>query len=245
MSSERPHLTIYNEISLDGKITGFVGDGARYYALGFRWLSDAILMGSVTAEAFGPNETPEEQLRELPAREPVAVPPGFEDLVYQPRPMLVVPDSGGRIRSWTHARAQPWYGRILVLVSDQTPTEYLDHLDRRGIEYLTAGDDRVDLASALQALSQQHRVRSIRTDSGGALNGALLAAGLVDRIAVIIAPQLGTDPAAQTLVRLPASSSDPYALRLLESEVLDDGALRLVYAIDPGIPAASRPLLQT
>ena len=32
--SERPHLTVYNEISLDGKITGFDGDGVRYYARG-------------------------------------------------------------------------------------------------------------------------------------------------------------------------------------------------------------------
>ncbi len=157
--------------------------------------------------------------------------------------MLVVPDSAGRLRNWTHARAQPWYGRIIVLVSDQTPPEYLHHLDRRGIEHLSAGDERVDLAAALRRLSQAHGVRSIRTDSGGALNGALLAAGLVDRIAVIIAPQLGSDPEAQTLIRLPTSSADPYALRLLESEVLDDGALRLEYAISPGIPAASPQLL--
>ena len=56
-------MTVYNEISLDGKITGFDGDGVRYYTRGFRWPSDAILMGSVTAEAFGPNESPAEQQR--------------------------------------------------------------------------------------------------------------------------------------------------------------------------------------
>ena len=60
---------------------------------------------------------------------------------------------------------------------------------------------------------------------------------------MIIAPQLGSDPEAQTLIRLPTSSADPYALRLLESEVLDDGALRLEYAISPGIPTASPQLL--
>ena len=92
----------------------------------------------------------------------------------------------------------------------------------------------------MRRLSQAHGIRSIRTDSGGALNGALLAAGLVDRIAVIIAPQLGSDPEAQTLIRLPTSSAVPYALRLLESEVLDDGALRLEYALAPGIRAAHR-----
>ena len=227
--SERPHLTIYNEISLDGKITGFDGDGVRYYARGFRWHSDAILMGSTTATAFGPNESDDEQRRELPARELVGLPPGFEDLVYEPRPVLVVPDSGGRLRNWTHARSQPWYGRIVVLVSERTPTEYLDHLDRRGIEHLTAGEERVDLRRALLDLGRRYAVRSIRTDAGGALNGALLAAGLVDRVAVIIAPRIGSDPSAQTLIRLPTPVDDAYPLRLVESEVLEDGALWLVY----------------
>jgi 2,5-diamino-6-(ribosylamino)-4(3H)-pyrimidinone 5'-phosphate reductase len=231
MAAERPHLTIYNEVTLDGKITGFDGDGIRYYARGFRWRSDAILMGSVTAEAFGPNESPAEQRGELPPREPAGFPPGFAELVHEPRPALVVPDSGGRLRNWTHARAQPWYGRIIVLVGERTPRAYLEHLDRRGIEHLTAGHERVDLALALHRLGRRHGVRSIRTDSGGALNGALLAAGLVDRIAVIIAPRLGSDPGAQTLIQLPGSLPEAPALRLVESEVLDDGALWLVYDV--------------
>jgi len=233
MANERPHLTVYNEISLDGKITGFDGDGIRYYARGFRWRSDAILMGSITARAFGSNESPDEQRADLPPLEPAGLPPGFTDLVQEPRPLLVVPDSGGRLRNWTHARAQPWYGRIIVLVGERTPTEYLEHLDRRGIEHLTAGDERVDLSLALRVLCREHDVRSIRTDSGGALNGALLVAGLVDRIAVIIAPRIGSDPEAQTLIRLPGSVADAPALRLVESEVMDDGALWLVYATAP------------
>lgn len=229
MTTGRPHLTVYNEISLDGKITGLDGDGVRYYRRGFRWHSDAILMGSVTAEAFGPNETLAEQQRELPPLPTAELPPGFAELVYAPRPVLVVPDSRGRLRNWRHARAQPWYGRIVVLVSDQTPADYLDHLGRRGIEHLRAGADRVDLPLALDLMADSYGVRSIRTDSGGALNGALLAAGLVDRIAVIVAPQIGSDPRAQTLIRLPRTAETSTALTLVESEVLDDGALWLVY----------------
>ena len=143
--SERPHLTIYNEISLDGKITGFDGDGVRYYARGFRWHSDAILMGSITARPSDRTSPPPSSARAAAPGSPAGLPPGFADLVYEPRPLLVVPDSGGRLRNWTHARSQPWYGRIVVLVSERTPTEYLDHLDRRGIEHLTAGEERVDL----------------------------------------------------------------------------------------------------
>jgi len=46
---------------------------------------------------------------------------------------------------------------------------------------------------------------------------------------VIIAPRIGSDPSAQTLIRLPTSVDDAYPLRLVESEVLEDGALWLVY----------------
>lgn len=244
-------MTIYNEISLDGKITGFAGDGARYYTRGFRWVSDAILMGSVTAEAFGPDESAAEQERELPPLEPVDLPPGFAELVHEPRPLLVVPDSRGRIHCWRHAQAQPWYAGILVLVSRATPAAYLSYLDRRGISHLTTGEDRVDLADALPRLRSELGIGSIRTDAGGALNGALLAAGLVDRVAVIVAPAIGADPAAQTLIRLPgplldgvAPQRDGVALQLVESEVLDDGALWLVYEVPRGIRPAPAALLQ-
>ena len=243
MAAGRPHVTVYNEISLDGKITGFDGDGVRYYARGLRWPSDAILMGSVTAEAFGPNESAAEQERELPPLEAVGLPPGFAELVHEPRPVLVVPDSRGRIRSWRHAQAQPWYDRIVVLVSRSTPDDYLSYLDRRGVAHLTAGEDRVDLAHALSLLASEHGVGSIRTDAGGALNGALLTARLVDRVAVVVAPAIGADPEAQTLFRLPGRLTAGAALRLVESEVLDDGALWLVYEVPTGIRPAPRALL--
>lgn len=227
-----PNVTIYNEISLDGKITGFNGDGIRYYRRGFRWRNDAILMGSVTAEAFGPQESPADQRRDLPALDPAPILPGFDELVSDPRPLLVVPDSRGRLRNWRHALAQPWYGQILVLVSESTPPEYLNHLDRRGIEHLLVGSDaHVDLPLALRELHQTYSVTSIRTDAGGALNGALLASGLVDRITVIIAPQIGRGPGAQGLIRLPFTAERPTVLTMIESELLADGALWLTYDV--------------
>lgn len=89
----------------------------------------------------------------------------------------------------------------------------------------------MDLRLALQLLAEHRGLATIRTDSGGALNGALLAAGLVDRITVIIAPRIGRDPDAQTLIRLPAALAAPCPLQLAESEVLDDGAVWLVYDV--------------
>ena len=50
-------------------------------------------MGSVTAQAFGPAEPADQRMRTVPAPERLPVVPDFEDLVYEPRPLLVVPDS--------------------------------------------------------------------------------------------------------------------------------------------------------
>jgi 2,5-diamino-6-(ribosylamino)-4(3H)-pyrimidinone 5'-phosphate reductase len=145
-------------------------------------------MGSVTAQAFGPAEPADQRMRELPAPEHLPVVPGFEDLVYEPRPLLVVPDSRGRVRNWVHALAQPWYRAIVVLTSQATPPDYLEYLNRRGIAHLSAGEDRIDLPAALELLQARYGVQSMRTDCGGRLNGSLLAAGLVDEVAVIINP---------------------------------------------------------
>lgn len=159
-TDDGPHVLVYNETTVDGRITGYAGyagDPGRYYRLGFRWPCDAILMGSVTAEAFGPAESAQEQASVLPPLAPAAIPPGFEELVREPRPLLVVPDSTGRVRCWRHAQAQPWYRGIVVLVCETTPAEYLAHLDHRGIEHLRVGGERVDLGLALRLLHERYR----------------------------------------------------------------------------------------
>jgi 2,5-diamino-6-(ribosylamino)-4(3H)-pyrimidinone 5'-phosphate reductase len=226
----RPHVTIYNEISLDGRIEGFDQDAGRYYRLGFRWRSEAILMGSVTAQAFGPAEPASQRILTVPAPERLPVVAGFEDLVYNPRPLLVVPDSRGRVRNWVHALAQPWYGAIVVLTSRATPAAYLDYLDRRGIAHLTTGEEQVELSAALELLQARYGVQSMRTDCGGRLNGALLAAGLVDEVAVIINPSLAANPKSQSFVTLPhAVAGVGLPLELREVDRLKDGAVWLRY----------------
>lgn len=228
----RPHVVVYNETSIDGRIVGFDLDAGRYYRRGFRWHSDAILMGSVTAQAFGPPEPVEEQALVLPTPPRLPVYSGFEGLVYEPRPLLVVPDSRGAVRNWIHTVAQPWYRSIVVLVSRSTPGDYVDYLGRRGIEHVVSGDERVDLADALATLAERHHVASVRTDSGGSLNGALLAAGLVDEIALILNPHVSGRPDGQSLVRLPHPMGDGgIALALVELERLADGCLWLLYTV--------------
>lgn len=105
-------------------------------------------------------------------------PAGFDDVVARQRPFLVVVDSRGTCTAWRHAQAQPWYGGHVCLVSTRTSPKHLECLGRRGVEAVIAGDDHVDLLTALTMLRERFGIEHVRTDGGGRLNGALLTAGV-------------------------------------------------------------------
>ncbi len=103
------------------------------------------------------------------------------------RRWFVVVDGRGRVR-WSHRGDDEV--RLLVLVSGQTPLPYLSYLRRENIPYLVAGDERVDLAAALVLLKARLGASCVISEAGGGLNGALLRAGLVDELHVILLPAL-------------------------------------------------------
>ena len=59
------------------------------------------------------------------------------------------------------------------------------------------GKARVDLSAAPRALAERYQVSAVRVDAGGALNGALLQAGLADEMSVVIAPYLAASAACR------------------------------------------------
>ncbi len=152
-----PRVTLYNEISLDGRIEGLQMDVGRFYRLSFRWHADAILVGSRTALSFGPPEPAAEQATELPAPTKEPLYPGFEGLVYQPRPIIIIPDSRGQVRNWQAIHAQPWYRDPVALISRATLQDYLAYLKRRHVAVITAGDDHVDLARCVGGAQRAFR----------------------------------------------------------------------------------------
>lgn len=223
-----PRVTIHNEISVDGRITGSSTDLHRYYLVGHRWHPDAILMGCDTViAAFQASEAVDEMQPER------LVPP--EDLDDSPRdslPLLAVPDSRGRIRSWPTLLKEPWR-QVVALCTEKTPASYLERLDELQVEYVIAGEDRVDLREALKALHERYEIDSILTDCGGALNGALFRDGLVTDVSVLVTPSLIGGPPTSTLVDCaqPLHAGEPVRLELNQLERFEDGAVWLRYDV--------------
>jgi len=219
----RPKVIIYNATSLDGRIDSFEADVGLYYRLAGTWGEDATLVGSGTM--FKPGRDREEGPEE--GYEPPERDPG------DTRPLLVVPDSLGRVRSWNSIRSWPYWRDVLVLVSRSTPREYLDYLDGKRVRHAAIGRDHVDLRAALALLAKRYGVRVVRVDSGGTLNGALLREGLVDEVSVLLHPTLvgGTGVRPLVVGPDPASPDEAVALRLTRMERQKGGIVWLRYKV--------------
>lgn len=180
-----PKVILHTAMSLDGRITNFPADLDLYYSLAARWNPDAILFGSETVLAAA---------RDNPALE---VPPEHDEMfrppagcTEDPRPLMVAADSRGAVRCWDALKRWPYFRGFVALCSAKTPREYLSYLAENGVESVIAGTDRVDLRSALGQLRAKYGVGTVRADSGGTLNSALLHTGLVTEVSVLIHPFL-------------------------------------------------------
>ena len=118
-----PKVIIYNSVSFDGRIRGFKVDKELYHDIASEWDVDAVLMDSntlLTGFDAGTGEFQEEGEHKVP-----------DVIETNDRPLLVVPDSRGKIRIWTEIIEMPFIRDVLVLCSRSTPQEYLDFLDKQ------------------------------------------------------------------------------------------------------------------
>jgi riboflavin-specific deaminase-like protein len=94
-------------------------------------------------------------------------------------------DPHGRIPP--HARFLDGTVRTLVGVTATTPPGSLALLAERGVEPVLAGDQELNLAVFLGSLAARGLPR-VLVEGGGRLNRSLLAAGLVDRLHLLVFP---------------------------------------------------------
>ena len=220
-----PKVIIYNYISLDGRINGFNADKKLYYQLASQWSLDAVLMGTDTLlRNFNIKSD------ELHESENFEVPEVDKN---DSRPLLVVPDSRGRIHVWSEVIRTGLFRDILVLCSRSTPQEYLNFLDERFIKYMVIGYEKVNLGIALEEIYTQFGVKSLRVDSGGRLNGVLLRDDLVDEIYVLVHPAMvgGTSLNSIYIATDLTSTEGVLDLKLLKMEKLKNDIILLHYRI--------------
>ncbi len=171
----RPLVTLKLATSLDGRIATAAGDSkwitgeaARARGHLLRATHDAIVVGLGTAMADDPELTC--RLPGLAARSPIRI----------------VADSGARVPVTSalvrSAQAVPTW----VMCAEDAPAASVGALEAAGVvvhRLPRAADGRIQPAAMMQALGGQGLTR-VLVEGGGTLAAALLAADLVDRLAI-------------------------------------------------------------
>lgn len=221
-----PRVVLHNEMSVDGRIDWLTSKIGLYYELAGRWIADAMLSGSSTLLTAYPPGT---AIEDDEALEPPQKHTGQDPR----RQVLVIVDSRGRIRNWHQIRNEPYWRDAIALCSHATPDSYLEYLQKRHVDYIVAGAERVDLRAALEELNARYGVRLVRVDSGGILNGVLLRAGLVDEVSVLVNPSLvgGTTPRSIFVAPDLVSAEAVIKVRLMHVETVEDDVVWLRYEV--------------
>ncbi|MGD8815424.1 MAG: RibD family protein [Anaerolineales bacterium] len=220
-----PHVFLHIGMSLDGRLDWVSIDQGLYYEIASRLPHDAILSGSNTILTADIQEEIPEEYREMAAE--------MEAQPDETRQLLAVVDSQGRIQNWPAIRQQPWWRQSIALCSATTPKRYLEDLRNAGIETIVAGDERVDLRTALEEMNARYDVESVRVDSGGILNGVLLREGLIHQISTLIHPQLvgGSSPRSMFVAPDLQSNEGVIPLRLKDFQRLSEDVIWLNFDV--------------
>jgi riboflavin biosynthesis pyrimidine reductase len=204
-TASRPHVIVSSTASLDGRITLSRSERLLTPEAGRRWKSywppdvpDLIAQRAANIEErHQPTVYLEGSGSFVSDTAVVGIEGGGPDLRCDWLPKVapkwfVVVDGRGRV-PWSFTGTADM--SLLVLVSAGTPLPYLAWLRTIEVPYLLAGDDRVDLALALNKIGQHLGTTCVVSEGGGGINGALLRGGLVDELQMIWFPAVigGTD----------------------------------------------------
>jgi riboflavin biosynthesis pyrimidine reductase len=186
----KPYVICHMLSSVDGRILPnrwhpSVEERGVYERLHNELGCNAWLVGRVTGQEFAS--------REAPYPSYTGAPLGRENWFArkQADAWAVVLDAHGKI-AW--GRGDVGGDPLLVVLTQAVSDSHLAGLREDGVSYIFAGEHEIDLAMALEELNHELGIGRLLLEGGGAANGALLQAGLVDELSLIIAPSVGGVP---------------------------------------------------
>jgi riboflavin biosynthesis pyrimidine reductase len=229
----KPHVICHMVSSVDGR-TLFSrwrpegsAAGSLFEQLHDRLGGDAWLVGRVTGQEFAKGTSyPQYTGKPLP-RSPWLV--RRDAASYG-----VVLDAHGKI-VW--GRADIGGDPIVVVLSEGVSDAHLAGLRADGVSYLFAGETELALGTALELLNRELGIERLLLEGGGATNGALLRAGLVDELSLVICPAVDGAPGAPSVFDAHAADvqrAPLTAMTLETTEMLDGGAVWLKYRLRNG-----------
>jgi riboflavin biosynthesis pyrimidine reductase len=123
---------------------------------------------------------------------------------------------------------------ILVILTEAVPDSHLAGLQSDGVSYIFAGKTEIDLEAALETLNSELGIERLMLEGGGGANGALLRAGLVDELSLVICAVIDGSTGGPIVFNSGDTDLGPApieSMTLISHEVLDKGAVWLRYRL--------------
>lgn len=179
----RPYIICHMLSSVDGKINGAmltaVTRKGEYEATGTMLIGDAWICGRTTMQEHFAENKPFAFVLNKPAGSR----PAF--IARRAQSYAISVDTRGKLR-WRSGDLDG--DHLICVVSEQAPEDYLAMLRDKGISYIVSGRSSVDLAKAANQLGKHFGIRTLLLEGGGHINGAILQAGLVDEVSLLLVP---------------------------------------------------------
>jgi riboflavin biosynthesis pyrimidine reductase len=228
--------------SVDGRIVtaGWPLSAAarrEYELVHAHYAADGWLCGRVTMEAVAGGVRAEAEV----AREHGGAPRDDHRAPGEHASYAFAVDAAGRL-DWSSGDVDGDHG--VAVLAERVSDDYLASLRARGVSYLFAGARDVDLAVALDKIGAAYGVRTLMLEGGGRINGAMLRAGLVDEVSLLVAPVADGRVGTAALFDVGDAGDDgvvPARLVLEQVERRPEGVAWLRYRVDRDAPRPPTP----
>lgn len=228
--THRPRVVCHMGASLDGRIivdgwpASIAEDMRREYELVHEsYDADGWICGRVTMAPFAKRVRSEADVaREHSGSEP------REDFQApgEHRSFAFAIDGSGRL-AWLSNDITG--DHVVAVLSERVSDDYLAFLRRRAVSYVLAGTRELDLTLALHKIGERFRARTLMLEGGGRINGAMLRAGLIDEVSLLLAPVADGRIGAASLFDIADGLVTPHRLTLDGVEQRANGILWLRY----------------
>ena len=196
-----------------------------YAEIGASLGTDAWMFGLNTAKAFLPLKYVVKKVEHNLPREPFMAPRSSKRLFVFADPEAGIYYNTSKVRG----------DDIAVILPETAADEYLTHLQNVGVSYLFGGKDGYDLKEAITVLAEKFGIKSISLQGGGMIDGAMLAAGLLDELSLVMYPGIDGMAGVPSIFQYSGSDTDRPALgqslEFLSAEVREHGVVWLRYKI--------------
>jgi 2,5-diamino-6-(ribosylamino)-4(3H)-pyrimidinone 5'-phosphate reductase len=228
----RPRVVCHMATSLDGRIIvrGWPDENAasirsEYETVHATFAAQGWICGRVTMEAFAKRLRPAREVElenyGTPPREDFKAAGDFSSFAF-------AVDPRGRL-AWDSNVIEG--DHVVAVLSTRVSDAYLASLREVGVSYLLAGSTEIDFPLALERIAESFGVRTLMLEGGGILNSAMLRAGVVDEISVLVAPVADGRAGSVSLFQSATDGVDPRALELMSADIRSDGIVWLRYKV--------------